>query len=179
MAQNDRLERGAAHEADEGDCRGAPKSCSNFAKIESFLPPQTALHPLVPSGSGVENSKKGPVLHRFRGKVLASRFSHPERNDYCWRKDAARTMLAASKLVRMKLRSRAMVTVKSSQKIFTDSEVANLTGICVEHVHNFAKSRHLGFIARAAEAAGISADQWLFTLSDLMVLVTLFPKCTH
>jgi len=73
----------------------------------------------------------------------------------------------------------AMVTVKSSQKIFTDSEVASLTGICVEHVHNFAKSRHLGFIARAAEAAGISADQWLFTLSDLMVLVTLFPKCTH
>jgi hypothetical protein len=76
-------------------------------------------------------------------------------------------------------RSRAMVTVKSSQKIFTDSEVASLTGICVEHVHNFAKSRHLGFIARAAEAASISADQWLFTLSDLMVLVTLFPKCTH
>ena len=76
-------------------------------------------------------------------------------------------------------RSRVMVTVKSSQKIFTDSEVANLTGICVEHVHNFAKSRHLGFIARAAEAAGISADQWLFTLSDLMVLVTLFPKCSH
>jgi len=76
-------------------------------------------------------------------------------------------------------RSRAMVTVKSSQKTFTGSEVASLTGICVEHVHNFAKSRHLGFIARAAEAAGISADQWLFTLSDLMVLVTLFPKCTH
>jgi len=80
---------------------------------------------------------------------------------------------------RAEKRSWAMVTVKSSQKIFTDSEVASLTGICVEHVHNFAKSRHLGFIARAAEAAGISADQWLFTLSDLMVLVTLFPKCTH
>ena len=72
-----------------------------------------------------------------------------------------------------------VVTVKSSQKIFTDAEVANLTGICVDHVHNFAKSRHLGFIARAAERAGIQADQWLFTLSDLMVLVTLFPKCTH
>jgi len=57
--------------------------------------------------------------------------------------------------------------------------VADLSGNYVEHVHNFAKSRHLGFIARAAEAAGISADQWLFTLSDLMVLVTLFPKCTH
>ena len=79
----------------------------------------------------------------------------------------------------LEARNRAMVTVKSSQKIFTDSEVASLTGICVEHVHNFAKSRHLGFIARAAEAAGINADQWLFTLSDLMVLVTLFPKCTH
>jgi hypothetical protein len=75
--------------------------------------------------------------------------------------------------------AKAMVTVKSSQKIFTDSEVASLTGICVDHLHNFAKSRHLGFIARAAEAAGLQADQWLFTLSDLMVLVTLFPRCTH
>ena len=72
-----------------------------------------------------------------------------------------------------------MVTVKSSQKIFTDSEVASLTGICVDHLHNFAKSRHLGFIARAAEAAGAHADQWLFSLSDLMVLATLFPKCSH
>ena len=79
----------------------------------------------------------------------------------------------------MKFRSTALVTVKSSQKIFTDSEVASLTGICVEHIRNFAKSRHLGFIARAAQAAGLSADQWLFTLSDLTVLVTLFPKCTH
>ena len=76
-------------------------------------------------------------------------------------------------------RETAVVTVKSSQKIFTDAEVATLTGICVDHLHNFARSRHLGFIARAAEAASISADQWLFTLSDLMVLVTLFPKCTH
>jgi|SRR5450432_52811 hypothetical protein len=75
--------------------------------------------------------------------------------------------------------AKAMVTVKASQKIFTDSEVATLTGICVDHLHNFAKSRHLGFIARAAERAGIQADQWLFTLSDLMVLVTLFPRCTH
>ena len=48
-----------------------------------------------------------------------------------------------------------MVTVKSSQKIFTDSEVASLTGICVDHIHNFAKSRHLGFIARAADRSHI------------------------
>ena len=72
-----------------------------------------------------------------------------------------------------------MVTIKASQKIFTDNEVANLTGICVDHLHNFAKSRHLGFIARAAEAAGIQADQWLFTLSDLLVLVMLHPRCEH
>jgi len=72
-----------------------------------------------------------------------------------------------------------LVKVKSSQKIFTEAEVASLTGICAEHLRNFARSRHLGFIARAAEAAGARADQWLFTLSDLMVLVTLFPRCTH
>ena len=72
-----------------------------------------------------------------------------------------------------------LVTVKSSQKIFTDAEVSSLTGICVDHLHNFARSRHLGMIARAAEAAGVQAEQWLFTLSDLMVLVTLFPRCTH
>jgi hypothetical protein len=78
-----------------------------------------------------------------------------------------------------RLRGTGVIKVKASQKIFTDSEVASLTGICVNHLRNFAQSRHLGFIARAAEAAGKQADQWLFTLSDLMVLVTLFPKCTH
>ena len=98
------------------------------------------------------------IFLQLSRKVLAGRFLWPKRNDYC---------------------SSFVETVKSSQKIFTDSEVSTLTGICVEHVHNFAKTRHLGFIARAAEAAGINADQWLFTLSDLMVIVTLFPKCTH
>ncbi len=93
-------------------------------------------------------------------------------------------LLAASNQVRSEKERRrisegTMVKVKSSQKIFTDTEVASLTGICVEHIHNFARSRHLGFIARAAEAAGAKADQWLFTLSDLMVLITLFPRCTH
>jgi hypothetical protein len=76
-------------------------------------------------------------------------------------------------------REAPLVKVKSSQKIFTDAEVASLTGICVEHLHNFARSRHLGMIARAAEAAGAQAEQWLFTLSDLMVLATLFKRCTH
>jgi hypothetical protein len=72
-----------------------------------------------------------------------------------------------------------VVKVKSSQKIFTETEIASLTGICVEHLHSLARSRHLGFIARAAEVAGKQADQWLFTLSDLMVLAMLYPGCKH
>src|SRR5260370_22378378 len=47
-----------------------------------------------------------------------------------------------------------VVKVKSSQKIFTDTETANLTGICLEHLHGLARRRHLGLIARAAEVAG-------------------------
>jgi hypothetical protein len=72
-----------------------------------------------------------------------------------------------------------VIKVKSSQKIFTDTETATLTGICLEHLNGLARSRHLGFIARAAEAAGKQADQWLFTLSDLIVLVRLYPRCEH
>jgi hypothetical protein len=119
----------------------------------------------------------------FAQKVLPKKFARAERNDYCSDFGAAPNILSASYVLqgdrRQDREAKAMVTVKASQKIFTDSEVATLTGICVDHLHNFAKSRHLGFIARAAERAGIQADQWLFTLSDLMVLVTLFPRCTH
>ena len=70
-----------------------------------------------------------------------------------------------------------MVKVKSSQKIFTDTEIATLTGICLEHVRGLARRRRLGFIASAGEAAGKQVDQWLFTLSDLMVLTMLYPCC--
>jgi hypothetical protein len=98
-------------------------------------------------------------------------------------RSASSTLLEASDSVEEEiggeLERPPLVKVKSSQKIFTDTEVASLTGICVEHLHNFARSRHLGMIARAAEAAGAQAEQWLFTLSDLMVLVTLFPRCSH
>jgi hypothetical protein len=76
-------------------------------------------------------------------------------------------------------RTYPMVTVKASQKVFPYAEVVNLTRICVEHLHNFAKRRRLGFIARAAAAAGDLANQWLFTPWNLTVLVTLFPRCTH
>ena len=72
-----------------------------------------------------------------------------------------------------------MITVKAKQKIFTYSEVSELTGICGEHLHNLAKQHRLCFIGQTAETSGIQADQWLFTPWDLTVLVTLFPHCTH
>ena len=72
-----------------------------------------------------------------------------------------------------------MVTVKSSQKIFTDEEISGLTGICLEHLRGLARSKHLGCLARAAESAGEQAEHWLFTNSDLMVLAVLVPRCHH
>jgi hypothetical protein len=72
-----------------------------------------------------------------------------------------------------------MITIKASQKIFTYAEVAKLTGICVEHLHNLAKRHRLGFIARAAESVGNQVEHWFFTPWDLMVLTTLFPRCAH
>jgi hypothetical protein len=75
------------------------------------------------------------------------------------------------------------VTIRSSQKLFTEEEVSGLTGICVEHLRDLARSKHLGFVGRAAqaaaEAAGDQAEKWLYTSSDLMVLVVLRPRCEH
>ena len=72
-----------------------------------------------------------------------------------------------------------MVKIRSSQKLFTEEEVSGLTGICLEHLRALARSKHLGFIARAAEAAGEQAEKWLFTNSDQMVLSVLNPRCHH
>ena len=72
-----------------------------------------------------------------------------------------------------------MITVKASQKIFTYAEVAKLTGICAEHLRNFARRHRLGFVARMGESFGNQTDQWLFTPWDLIVLVSLVPRCTH
>jgi hypothetical protein len=72
-----------------------------------------------------------------------------------------------------------MVTVKSSQKIFTEEEITGLTGICREHLRDLARSKHLGSMARAAGVAEAQADRWLFTNSDLMVLAVLVPRCHH
>ncbi len=49
----------------------------------------------------------------------------------------------------------------------------------MEHLRSLARSKHLGFIARAAEAAGQQAEKWLFTNSDLMVLTVLYTRCNH
>ena len=72
-----------------------------------------------------------------------------------------------------------VITIKSSQKLFTEDEVSSLTGICLEHLRSLARSKHLGFLARAAEAAGAQAEKWLFTNSDLMVLTVLYTRCQH
>jgi hypothetical protein len=72
-----------------------------------------------------------------------------------------------------------MVRIKSSQKVFTEDEVVSLTGICLEHLRGLARNRHLGTLARAAEAAGAEAEKWLFTNSDLMILAVLHPRCQH
>lgn len=72
-----------------------------------------------------------------------------------------------------------MVRIKSSQKFFTEDEVASLTGICLEHLRGLAKNKHLGTIARAAELAGAEAEKWLFSNSDLMILTVIHPRCQH
>lgn len=133
---------------------------------------------------GRGRTRKGQVFaHRYR-KVLGNSFWVNKTELLLQKELATRNLGEASHQVKGYesggvIERLVLVKVKSSQKIFTEAEVASLTGICVEHLHNFARSRHLGFIARAAEAAGARADQWLFTLSDLMVLVTLFPRCSH
>ena len=72
-----------------------------------------------------------------------------------------------------------MISIKAKQKLFTHAEVARLTGICAQHLSNFAKLRRLGFIARRNEAVRTENEQRLFTPWDITVLVTLFSRCTH
>jgi hypothetical protein len=72
-----------------------------------------------------------------------------------------------------------VVKVRSSQKFFTEDEVSVLTGIGLEDLRELARSRHLGFLTRAAEAASEQAERLLFTLSDLMVLTVLYPRYHH
>jgi hypothetical protein len=76
-------------------------------------------------------------------------------------------------------RGGTMVRIKSSQKLFTEEEVANLTGICLDHLRSLAENKHLGTLARAAGAAGAEAGKWLFTYSDLSIVAVLRARCEH
>ena len=68
------------------------------------------------------------------------------------------------------------LTIRSSQKIFTEEEISGLTGICVEHLRNLTRIKHLG---QAAEAAGSTAQKWLYNISDLTVLTVVCGRCEH
>jgi hypothetical protein len=72
-----------------------------------------------------------------------------------------------------------MITVKSNQKVFTENEISNLTGICSEHLRAVARSKHLGSLVRAAGATGGQAERWLFSNTDLSLLTALQPRCEH
>jgi len=72
-----------------------------------------------------------------------------------------------------------MVRIKSSQKVFTEEEVASLTGICREHLRCLARNKHLGTLARVAEETSAGAEKWLYTNSDLMIMTVLQPRCEH
>ncbi len=76
-------------------------------------------------------------------------------------------------------RGASMVRIKSSQKLFTEDEVANLTGICLDHLRSLAQNKHLGTLARAAGAAGTEAGTWLFTYADLSIVTVLQARCEH
>jgi hypothetical protein len=100
---------------------------------------------------------------------------------------------ASKEVTRRWTRGNMSVVVKSSQKVFTAEEISSLTGICLEHLRAAARSKHLGFIQGAAqaagehveasgkqvEAAGKQIEDWLFTNSDLLVLTVLQPRCQH
>ena len=63
-----------------------------------------------------------------------------------------------------------MVVIRASQKLFTEAEVATLTGLCLETLQQIARSKHIGMIKSVAEAAGQRVEQLFFTNSDVMVL---------
>jgi len=72
-----------------------------------------------------------------------------------------------------------MVRVRASQKWFTDVEVSRLLSISLDELRSLARTKRVGIFEKAAEAAGVTAERLLFTLSDLMILSVLWPKMHH
>jgi hypothetical protein len=72
-----------------------------------------------------------------------------------------------------------MVRVRASQKWFTDVEVSRLLSISLDELRSLARTKHVGIFEKAAEAAEVTAERLLFTLSDLMILSVLWPKMHH
>lgn len=68
------------------------------------------------------------------------------------------------------------LTIRSSQKSFTEEEVSGLTGICLDHLRSVSRLKHLG---EAAVAAGSTAQKILYSISDLMVLAMVCERCQH
>jgi hypothetical protein len=73
------------------------------------------------------------------------------------------------------LRGDDMIRIKSSQKYFSEAEVASLTGIPREDLRSLAREKHLGTMASAL-VGGTRAESWLFTNSDLLILAVLPPN---
>lgn len=69
-----------------------------------------------------------------------------------------------------------MVRIRSSQKFFTEEEAIHLTGICADHLRGLVETKHLGSMAVAADSA---VRKSLFTISDLMIMAVLHPRCDH
>lgn len=72
-----------------------------------------------------------------------------------------------------------MVRVRASQKWFTEEEVSRLLSISLDELRCLARTKRVGILEKAAEAAGATAEHLLFTLSDLMILSVLWPKMHH
>ena len=72
-----------------------------------------------------------------------------------------------------------MVRVRASQKWFTEDEVSRLLSISLDELRSLARTKHVGILGKAAEAAGVTAEHLLFTLSDLMILSVLWPRMHH
>ena len=72
-----------------------------------------------------------------------------------------------------------MVRGRASQMWFTEDEVSRLLSIGVDELRSLARTKHVGILEKAAEAAGVTAGRLLFTLSDLMILAVLWPKVHH